>query len=435
MPSTSQLADRNRAPTVTRRQSDRTLPPGSTVVRLDLGSIFTDPDGDTLAYEAVSSDPDRLVVVRNGARVTLTRGSPGRAVVTLRATDPDGLSAVEAFTVTVAAGTRDYDSDNDGLIDVGTLAQLDALRYDLDGDGLVDGATWEPYYAAFPMGAVGMGCPSDDGCTGYELTADLDFDINAGGSADAGDTYWNAGAGWAPIGDDDAPFIADFDGDGHTVANLFIDRDTRRTGSVCSGRSMANVSSIRGIALVDVDVTGRDGVGSPSGARRLRGDPQTAMPRAACRARTKRAAWWGGPGACSRATTLPWTCPAQQLVGGLVGHQILNNLIGSYATGDVSGTDAVGGLAGAVSDYVPDDSGELCHRRRVGPGGAPLRVGFGTDHLRRVGLLQPQPGPVETTSSTGGGVGGLVGSSCGLHRGELRHRRGLRHGGGRRARG
>ena len=173
------VADRNGAPTVSSTQNNRTFAPGAAAVTIDLATVFSDPDtADTLDYRAVSSDPDRLAVTRSGSQVTLTPGSPGRAVVTLRAIDPDGLSAVEAFSVLVTAGNRDYDTDNDGLIDVGNLAQLDAMRYDLDGDGLVDGATWMPYYDAFPMGAPEMGCPSDDGCTGYELTADLDFDTD-----------------------------------------------------------------------------------------------------------------------------------------------------------------------------------------------------------------------------------------------------------------
>ena len=179
-------ASRNAAPTVSSTQSNRTFAPGAAAVTINLATVFSDPDTtDTLTYEAVSSDPDRLAVTRNGAMVTITPGSPGRAVVTLRAIDPNGLSAVEDFSVLVTAGTRDYDPDNDGLIDVGNLAQLDAVRYDLDGDGLVDGATWMPYYDAFPMGAPEMGCPSD-GCTGYELTADLDFDTNNSGERQRG---------------------------------------------------------------------------------------------------------------------------------------------------------------------------------------------------------------------------------------------------------
>ena len=182
--------------------------PGDAAVDIDLEDVFDDPDDDTLTYEAVSSDPDRLAITRSNAQLTITPGSPGRVVVRLRAIDPDGLSATDSFSVTVTAGSRDYDADNDGLIDVASLAQLNALRYDLNGDGLVDGATWMPYYTAYPMGALGMGCPSDDGCTGYELTANLDFDTDDDGDVDSDDDYWNGGSGWDPIGEVDSPFTA-----------------------------------------------------------------------------------------------------------------------------------------------------------------------------------------------------------------------------------
>ena len=227
---------RNRAPTVENAVSDRTFAPGDDAVDIDLEDVFDDPDDDTLTYEAISSDPDRLAVTRNNAQVTITPGSPGRVVVSLRAIDPDGLSATDSFSVTVTAGSSDYDADNDGLIDVANLAQMDALRYDLNADGLVDGATWMPYYTAYPMGALGMGCPSD-GCTGYELTADMDFDTDDDGDVDSDDDYWNGGDGWEPIGEADTPFTADFKGNRRTVSNLFIDR-TPRTASVCSGLSI-----------------------------------------------------------------------------------------------------------------------------------------------------------------------------------------------------
>ena len=71
------VADRNRAPTVARRQGDRTVAPGSVAVKLDLGTVFADPDSDTLAYETGSSDPDRLVVARNGAQGDADAGLAG----------------------------------------------------------------------------------------------------------------------------------------------------------------------------------------------------------------------------------------------------------------------------------------------------------------------------------------------------------------------
>ena len=255
------VADRNGAPTVTTTLADRTLAAGSGAVTIDLASIFTDPDSDALTYSVVSSDPDRLGVTLSGTEVTLTPGSPGWSAVWARVTDPGGLGALQTFTVTVTAGNADYDTDDNGLIEVSTLAQLDAIRYDLNGNGLVDGATWEPYYAAFSMGALEMGCPN--GCVGYELAANLDFDTDGSGIADSPDTYWNSGAGWEPIGSEDDPFTALFYGHGHTLANLFIDRPTEDgIGLFGELHYDGGASHIRDVGLVEVDVTGRDGVGA-----------------------------------------------------------------------------------------------------------------------------------------------------------------------------
>ena len=396
------VADRNGAPTVENAVSDRTFAPGAAAVNIDLEDVFDDPDDDTLTYEAVSSDPDRLAVTRNNAQVTITPGSPGRAVVRLRAIDPDGLSATDSFSVTVRAGTRDYDSDNDGLIDVANLAQLNALRYDLNGDGLVDGATWMPYYTAYPMGALGMGCPSDDGCTGYELTANLDFDTDDDGDVDSDDDYWNGGDGWEPIGESDAPFTADFNGNRRTVSNLFIDRDTEDEvglfGAVESNR-------ITGVTLVGVDVTGRDAVGSLLGDgvyesvvdNHATGHVSGQDEVGGLVGRT-----WGTVWYSSAAVNVS----GNDAVGGLVGHQILNNTVAAYAAGNVEGMNAVGGLVGAVSDVFQVIEASYATGNVTGSGARLTESDSGFIICDLVGI-------VETTTSTGGGVGGLVGSSCG----------------------
>ena len=220
-------ADRNDAPTVETALDDRTFALGASAVTLDLADVFTGPDNDTLTYSALSSDTDRAFLSRTGSMLSLTPGAPGTATVTVRAADPDGLSAVESFSVSITVGTRDYDRDDDHFIEVSTLAQLNAIRYDLDGDGAADvPSNWPSYFAAFTQASLNMGCPS--GCIGYELAADLDFDTDSSGGANDGDTYWNDGDGWEPIGDD--PFRAIFVGNGRTIANLFIDRSTEDGG-------------------------------------------------------------------------------------------------------------------------------------------------------------------------------------------------------------
>ena len=401
------VADRNGAPTVESAQSNRTFAPGDDAVDIDLANVFDDPDDDTLTYEAVSSDPDRLAITRSGSVVTLTPGSPGRAVVTLRAIDPDGLSATDSFSATVTAGSRDYDADNDGLIDVASLAQLNALRYDLNADGLVDGATWMPYYTAYPMGALGMGCPSD-GCTGYELTANLDFDTDDDGDVDSDDDYWKDGDGWDPIGEADAPFTADFNGNRRSVSNLFIDRDTEDEvglfGAVGSSR-------ISGVTLAGADVTGRDAVGSLLGdgvyatvidnhaTGQVSGEDEVG----GLVGRT-----WGSVWYSSAAVNVS----GNDAVGGLVGHQTLNDTIASYATGNVEGMDAVGGLVGAVSDVTQVIEASYATGNVSGRGARLTDSDSGFIICDLVGGFTLS-GPAETTTSTGGGVGGLVGSSCG----------------------
>ena len=91
----------------------------------------------------------------------------------------------------------DYDADDDGLIEVADLAQLNAIRWDLDGDGVASDAG---YATAFPDKPDGHGLSRTTGCTGYELTADLDFDTDGSGTVDAADAYWDErrglGADW-----------------------------------------------------------------------------------------------------------------------------------------------------------------------------------------------------------------------------------------------
>ena len=319
------VADRNGVPTVSGTLDNRTMLRGTDAVTVNVASEFSDPDNDTLTYKALSSDPDRVAVTRTGSQLTLTPGLPGLAVVTVRATDGGGLSAGLSFLVTVALGNRDYDVDDDGLIEVGNLAQLDAVRYDLNGDGVVDDASdWQSYYDAFDQSSL-MGCP--DGCTGYELTASLDFDTNNSGAIDPGDTYWNNGEGWTPIGGEDTsaigrllflsnPFAAIFEGNGHTVSNLFIDTDN----VVLVGLFGYASSSIRNMGVIDVDVKGADLAGGLIGfnAGEIRASYVT--------------------GRVSGVTN----------VGGLVGiNQSTGEIRASYATGNVTGDSNAGGLVGS----------------------------------------------------------------------------------------
>lgn len=92
------------------------------------------------------------------------------------------------------------DADSDGLIDINSIEDLNEMRNDLAGTSL-RGST--------------VGCPGT--CRGYELTRNLDFDFNGDGIAD-----WNNGRSWVPVGTAAAPFIAEFNGNGHAIRNIYI---------------------------------------------------------------------------------------------------------------------------------------------------------------------------------------------------------------------
>jgi len=127
----------------------------------------------------------------------------------------------------------------------------------------------------------------------YKLTADLS-DADGDYAALAGPAA-NGGLGWEPIGTSDpwAPFTGTFDGQGHTISDLYINRP--ETGA----RGLFGVSEgdISNVGMIDVDVTG------------------------------------GG-----------------SYTGGLVGHNY-GTISNSYSTGSVSGNRWVGGLSGYAAIF------------------------------------------------------------------------------------
>ena len=173
---------------------------------------------------------------------------------------------------TPPAATVDYDGNDNSLIDITTLAQLDAVRYDLDGSG-ADGLTGNAllnYQLAFPGALDGMGCPdgpdadSDPGdCAGYELRADLDFagsqwtEIGGGGLGPVNGHSGGPGQGWRPIGGGGGiaaagDYTGDFKGNGHTIRNLYINaRNLTQTGLFQTLKD----GEYDGIGLVDAEVS------------------------------------------------------------------------------------------------------------------------------------------------------------------------------------
>ena len=396
--------------------SDRWLHAGDTA-GVEVGEAFEDPEGDPLTYTASSSATGVVMVSVSGSRVTITPVGAGTATITVTATDAGGSIAggTQTLTVTVVPSSAvDYDTDDDGLIEITTLARLDAIRHDLDGDGVptTDGAT--AYAAAFPAVGDRQACGGLTGCVGYELGANLDFDTNNSGSADAGDTYWNSGAGWEPLDNGTAfgGFRAIFEGNGHTIANLFIDRDSDDVGLF--GRTVSSV--IRHVGLIDVEVSGSSNVGGLAGVDQgsIIGSYVTGM-----------VTGTGGD------------------VGGLVGQKYGRSVVTSYAAVEVTGEDNVGGLIGEnnailTASYATGRvTGEENVGGLVGSNGKTITASYATGTVRGESNVGGLVGSNRSSSSTGtvtasywdtttsrrttsaGGAGpddGAVAGADGLHR-------------------
>ena len=101
----------NRPPEAVGPLPDRRLTGLSSTLEVDVSQAFVDPDRDPLTYGVSSSAPGVVTVMAAGARLTLTAVSEGTATIRVTATDPGGLSAAQAFTVTVAAMRAPFTDD------------------------------------------------------------------------------------------------------------------------------------------------------------------------------------------------------------------------------------------------------------------------------------------------------------------------------------
>ena len=252
----------------------------------------------------------------------------------------DGQYPMLAYGTVKAAPQRDYDADNDRLLEVNNLAQLNAIRWDLNADGAVAAADQGSYTAAFPGAVAGLGCALGaiaGACNGYELMADLDFDTDGDGAvaaADSGGLYWNGERGWRPIGaaadgSHGGSFTGIFQGNGKTIANLYINHTQGTTGLGLFSyvRSPGVIESVK---LRAVNIRVQEGSAGALAAHNygiIRNSSAT--------------------GRINAASGVHYA-----VVGGLAG-QNFGSLTSSYAKVDITGSATVaGGLAGRSSSLL-----------------------------------------------------------------------------------
>ena len=99
----------NTAPSVKSAIEDIIISSASSSKSINLAEYFTDADGETLKYSAVSSDESVLKISVSKNNMTVTTSSFGSATVTVTASDAKADTAQISFRVLVRDGSKEFD--------------------------------------------------------------------------------------------------------------------------------------------------------------------------------------------------------------------------------------------------------------------------------------------------------------------------------------
>ena len=310
-------------------------------------------------------------------------------------TSPEQGSGATSFT---SIPTKDYDVDDDNLIEILYLEQLNAIRYDLNGDGLPDDQT--AYFQSFPGGRPGMGCIDAKGCIGYELMTDLDFSSPSSYLTGAINEEWRLAItqGWRPIGSASYLYNAKFEGNDHIVRGLRI-RQTSQEPTGLWG-SLASNAELSNLWLADVVIEGGNRTGGLVG--RNDGLVQGVHVDGIVTGQSEVGGLVGLNGVSGRVRNVSFEGSAWgwDNVGGLVGRNDNGWVDSSFSIGTVSGRLNVGGIAGMNSGEI-----HLVHATVAVNGAA--TVGGMIGH--NTGLLRSAHVRGRTQALPLGHVGGVVG--------------------------
>ncbi|MFT6404630.1 MAG: filamentous hemagglutinin family protein [Marinomonas primoryensis] len=280
-------------------------------------------------------------------------------------TNVGGLVGVNSVGSTVSNSY--YDSDTTGQSDTGkgvgistTEALTEAAYVGFDFNDvwfMVEGST-RPFlqseYSTSITNTHQLQLMAMDLSADYTLSNNIDFgdtftdssrsDMWATSYDSGTDTY--TGSGFAPIGDFSTKFTGIFDGLGHTISSLTIDRDATNYVGLFG---YTNGSIIQNVGLLNVDIIGSAFVGGLVGYN----DSSSISNSYATGSVSGSSDVGGLVGYNYNSSTVSnsyatGSVSGDNRVGGLVGLNGSSSIISnSYATGSVSGDDYVGGLVGS----------------------------------------------------------------------------------------
>ena len=281
-----------------------------------------------------------------------------------------------------------------------TLPDLIIYDFQLSGGTFIralggDGSTATPYQLADIYGVQGMASAGMLG-NSYVLANNIDA---------SGTVNWNAGAGFAPIGDVTTVFTGSFNGQNNTISNLTINRP----GTAKAGLFGASGGMVGNVGLLGGSVSGgTDSVGGLVGWNTSTGSISNSYNTGVVLGALDSTGGLVGvnDGAISGSHATGNVMGGQWFAAGFAGmNTTTGSISGSYSTGNVMGKGSSGGFVGWNGGSIDSSyaTGNMSN-----PGGGPGCCGW------MGGLVGDNYGSISNSYATGNTtaedrVGGLVG--------------------------
>ncbi|MBU0475420.1 MAG: T9SS type A sorting domain-containing protein [Bacteroidetes bacterium] len=250
------------------------------------------------------------------------------------------------FVGEITNGTSNYwDDVNNGYPILSWQSGADGTLGPFYSGG--SGTSGDPYLISTTADLVYLSQHSVHWTYYFKQTANLSFNLsetlvdwNSDGIADGSGT-----SGFTPIGNSTTKFTGTYDGQGHVISNLFINRGAESNiglfGSIWSG-------DILNVGAENVEFTGTNNVGGLVGTSAFSSTINSCYSTGTVEGS---ASYVGGLVGTNASSTIRncysrVSVTGNSNVGGLIGFQEYHTLQNSYSTGNVTGNSYSGGLVG-----------------------------------------------------------------------------------------
>ena len=212
----------------------------------------------------------------------------------------------------------------------------------------------------------------------FRQTTNLTFtapDFEAGGN------FFNLGAGFIPIGSETRPFVGTYDGGGHLISGLYINRILADYQGLFGIIGAGGV--VRNVGVTNGAVTGKQFVGALAGRNSGTISASFATGTVAATNVTGGLAGWNDGGATLNSYAAV-AVSGDSIVGGLIGLNHNSTVTNSYSTGSVTGILFAGGLIGVNNDRVENSYWDT---QTSGLSASAAGIGISTERLKKRGTF------------------------------------------------